>query len=217
MSMNKAIEYVSAGVKFLDSVKPKWADEIDLDKLVMESGDDCILGQLYGMFETGLSALGLNSEKSAKYGFEDDHRETTYADLNRAWRNELKLSLTEQYVRKSDGAPVDVKSVLRLDGATHVVYSRVGGVEPEISTLSWFRQDYELKTKKWERGTILRATNGKLFMVAAEGRAWRLSDTEFGSSYVDFSAIEKDHGALGPVMTKSGRTLVGGMELHSER
>lgn len=216
MSMNKAIEYVSAGVKFLDSVKPGWADKISLNKLNMEAGDDCILGQLYGMFETGLGALSLNSEKSAKYGFEDDYRETTYPELNKAWKNELTLSLTEQYVRKSTGnTPVDVKSVFRLDGTTHVVYRKVGGIAPEISTLSWFRQEYKLKTKNWERGTILRAANGKLFMVAAEGRAWRLSDTEFGSSYVDFSSIEKDHGALEPVTTKSGRTLVGGMELHS--
>lgn len=39
---------VEAGGRFLDKAKPGWAERIDLDKLRLENGDSCVLGQLDG-------------------------------------------------------------------------------------------------------------------------------------------------------------------------
>lgn len=35
------------GAKFLDAVRPNWTDDIDLDRLDLQDGDNCILGQLF--------------------------------------------------------------------------------------------------------------------------------------------------------------------------
>lgn len=55
------------GIELLDEVRPGWVDEIDLDRLNMYQGQDCVVGQLYGGYATGLEQLGLSN--GAAHGF----------------------------------------------------------------------------------------------------------------------------------------------------
>lgn len=48
---------VSAGAKLLDRVEPGWHRRIALDRLAMESCDQCILGQLHGQFWSGFLSV----------------------------------------------------------------------------------------------------------------------------------------------------------------
>lgn len=41
----------------LDAARPGWHDELDLRTLCMSSGTRCVLGQLYGDYDHGLTAL----------------------------------------------------------------------------------------------------------------------------------------------------------------
>lgn len=44
-------------VRRLDAARPGWHDELDLRTLRMSSGTRCVLGQLYGSYDHGLTAL----------------------------------------------------------------------------------------------------------------------------------------------------------------
>jgi len=100
---------VEAGARLLDRMMPSWEELIDLDKLHINSGTDCILGQLFGGFERGLEPLGLPSyripgskyEQAAKHhGFwpaikldhTDDGGQLTYA-----WRVAIVKRLHTRY------------------------------------------------------------------------------------------------------------------------
>lgn len=52
---------VQRGVRLLDEKKPGWAAQINTEKLQMEHGQWCILGQLFGDYERGRKALGLDN------------------------------------------------------------------------------------------------------------------------------------------------------------
>lgn len=43
-------ERVARGTAWLDENRPGWIDEIDLDRLLMSSPCNCVLGQLYGNY-----------------------------------------------------------------------------------------------------------------------------------------------------------------------
>lgn len=52
-------ERVASGAYMLDVHAPGWRDKIDLDRLNVRSCDDCILGQVFGEYTTGLIELGV--------------------------------------------------------------------------------------------------------------------------------------------------------------
>lgn len=58
---------VRKGASVLDKMCPGWFDRIDVDRIDMTSWDDCILGQLYGVFHTGLRELDLHD--ASLFGF----------------------------------------------------------------------------------------------------------------------------------------------------
>jgi len=63
----------NAGAKFLDREQPGWETLIDLNELHMNDCTQCILGQLYGWYDDGLSALNLgafNGYDAADLGFD---------------------------------------------------------------------------------------------------------------------------------------------------
>jgi hypothetical protein len=63
-------ERVARGAALLDQYRPGWADEIDLHELRIESGSDCVLGQLYGDYGEGRERLRiLNTTHSEALGF----------------------------------------------------------------------------------------------------------------------------------------------------
>lgn len=62
---------VAEGANLLDTYgPPQWRGTINLPKLNMADDHDCILGQLYGSYATGLAALGANVYAGTEY--EDD-------------------------------------------------------------------------------------------------------------------------------------------------
>ncbi len=89
---------VRAGALIMDSVKPGWADLIDVDKLCMERVDDCIVGQAFkvydpdfttqwGNWNNALEALGSGADRGAGNGFNDE--ESRYDILKDLWVNEI--------------------------------------------------------------------------------------------------------------------------------
>ena len=74
-----------------------WVDVVDLYVLDMREPDRCVLGQVFGGFIRGYSALGLDSGKVAvSYGFEssqhsdDGEYDFTYDDLQTEWMDRLR-------------------------------------------------------------------------------------------------------------------------------
>lgn len=68
---------VSNGVALLDEHKPGWRDLVNVYTLDMESTESCILGQVFGEYIKGASALGIGSaecynatEVQSSYGFD---------------------------------------------------------------------------------------------------------------------------------------------------
>lgn len=47
-----------------------WVDEVDPDTLDMYSITRCVLGQVFGDWNEGLTALRINPEDAVKYGFD---------------------------------------------------------------------------------------------------------------------------------------------------
>lgn len=54
-------ELVNAAAAFLDERLPGWWQRVNVDMLHMTSMDLCVLGQLYGVFTTGLEELQLDA------------------------------------------------------------------------------------------------------------------------------------------------------------
>lgn len=95
---------VAAGARLLDRERPGWAQQMDPDRLDLRDQRDCLLGQIYGCFDTGVFTLAPDLDLreqdawAVDHGFEfagadlgDDHPYpiSFYADLTEAWRAEL--------------------------------------------------------------------------------------------------------------------------------
>ncbi len=215
---NIATQRVSAGAKFLDSVQYAWANKIDISKLEMYDGDSCIIGQLYGGYETGLSRLGISSTKAMSYGFEDESYEVTYTALTAAWKAYLTVK-PGKYTGKVTGKAITVHDAMRVGDKNYVVYTKdTYPNDPMMTSLNDFLGSYEPEnaTKDWRVGQILKATTGNLFMYAGEQKVWKLSGIgAYGASYMPIRVAEKDFGKLAKVETVSGHDLVGGMDMNT--
>lgn len=90
---------VQAGVALLDERYPyaNWASLLDLDVLDMASHYDCVLGQLYGAYRFGLTALGL--EWGSAYGFTfgafGAGDVMTHDELTVQWRHVVRARLAQ--------------------------------------------------------------------------------------------------------------------------
>jgi hypothetical protein len=89
---------VQAGAKLLDEKRPGWPQGINTERLNVSNTLDCVLGQVYGHFDTGLGDLGLDwvENEDEPYGFSLPlfrREEVTYAALTDAWRDEIGLRL----------------------------------------------------------------------------------------------------------------------------
>jgi hypothetical protein len=62
-------EAVAAGVELLDRERPGWAAHIDLDRFDIGCCDDCTLGQLWGDYDLGRTALGILAYSAERLGF----------------------------------------------------------------------------------------------------------------------------------------------------
>lgn len=100
MSTESIEARVARGVALLDEKLPGWIERIDLDKLDLASGCNCILGQTWSKgdddgrftaFELQADALGLYGEDENDYGFNaggEDYFEDRpeYDALTAEWR-----------------------------------------------------------------------------------------------------------------------------------
>jgi hypothetical protein len=57
--MFHASQRVRRGAELLDRHRPGWEREVDIERLHMGNTVDCLLGQLYGDYESGWDTLGL--------------------------------------------------------------------------------------------------------------------------------------------------------------
>ncbi len=83
-------EDVLRGVALLDAEVPRWRERVKPKRLHLVNCKECVLGQVFGDFESGFNALGLTWYDAESYGFVldsgDPHR---YGWLTRAWRKVL--------------------------------------------------------------------------------------------------------------------------------
>lgn len=85
---------VEAGIEVLkEKAGRDWADRINSGTLQLSSCNSCILGQLYGDFSVGMTAIGLSgddglasTEVGTAHGFVAS---ASYAELNRVWKLEV--------------------------------------------------------------------------------------------------------------------------------
>lgn len=85
-------ERVDTGIKELDTHVPDWRTRIDSATLDMKLHGYCILGQLYGSFNTGTRTLDLWDDTVIVYGFEasgPDYTDAEYRDLTDEWKRRL--------------------------------------------------------------------------------------------------------------------------------
>lgn len=215
---NIATKRVQAGIEFLNGVKYGWQNAIDIQKIEMYDGESCVIGQIYGGYDSGLSKLGLTDSLARSYGFEDDYSNepVTYSDLTSAWKAALTVSPLKKYRGKYSGKDIRVIKAERLDGENYVIYTGLASDDiPSIVDLSSFMASFEVKERNWEVGQILSAADGTIFMVAGDGSAWKVSGNFGGSSYSRYDNIEKKHGDLSVMKTASGHNLVGGMDMYT--
>jgi hypothetical protein len=85
-----AYNRVKNGARLLDNLVPGWANLVETASLDLGSSSNCVLGQLFGTYEDGLRALGLNEyEDAASVGFNLGFAELTYQPLLREWKRHI--------------------------------------------------------------------------------------------------------------------------------
>lgn len=83
---------VRSGVDLLDlRGPPDWRSRIDPDRLNVDSGRDCVLGQVYGTYWSGLRYLELSDGRG--FGMHCEHHEGEPCNapvLTELWREVLR-------------------------------------------------------------------------------------------------------------------------------
>lgn len=88
---------VARGARLLDEVVVRWWTSIDLDNFACDSPTNDILGQLYGLWASGLQRLGIAHEAAAGFGFDTIIEisdpvgiDASYERLEIYWLEEIK-------------------------------------------------------------------------------------------------------------------------------
>jgi len=90
------VKQVNKGIELLDRKGPEnWWNKINLEHLHMEYGTRCVLGQTFGDYEDGLTAMfGHASDLTGvRYGFyEGESKDVpSYRELQAAWEEEIRF------------------------------------------------------------------------------------------------------------------------------
>ena len=128
--MSNYASKVAAGIKLLDEKKPGWRSLVDVESLRLENCDVCVLGQVFGHYDTGKAKLGIDNYESKALGFNTDY---SFSELNEAWKE--ALGANQSLVEKGDvykdayGYAVEViaTSLVKLDDKTTTVYVVLSG------------------------------------------------------------------------------------------
>ena len=106
-SQLKKIAYrVALGVEFLNKEYGRsWLRKIDPERLALDSGSACVLGQLEGHFEEGERVLGIDDIRAAELGFyeDDDAEEDEYPYLTKEWKKAILELNKEHEEEKANG------------------------------------------------------------------------------------------------------------------
>ena len=93
MQQTEIQERVAKGAAFLDKKCPDWEDRIDLNLLEISSWSWCLLGQLYGDYDTGVDRLRIYwSSKKWNFGFTispETKIGAEFTELTQAWKEEI--------------------------------------------------------------------------------------------------------------------------------
>lgn len=91
--MTTTSELVGKGVGKLNSFfgGPTWLGRVNAVTLDMADDGDCVLGQLFGDFQTGQAALGCDDDSASAYGFLSDVTNgVTSGQLNDEWAKRIR-------------------------------------------------------------------------------------------------------------------------------
>lgn len=104
-TLEEARVAVARGAQFLDLHRPGWAAAISLDRFRMSCPKGCMLAQLYGSYNDGRKALGLDrrTEQVTHLGFCELTQGAGYDMLQIAWTE--KISDRQNLGRTSEKPP----------------------------------------------------------------------------------------------------------------
>lgn len=207
---------VAAGIKFLDSkaasgkLSANWRGKIDLEELSLGSCDVCVLGQLFGSYESGKHTLSIDSHGAKAFGFNTDY---SFNELTQAWKDALGTNglLVEEgdVYKDSFGYAIKVLQthIITVDNVTTTVYlvqagSLTGDVFKaytgnEVTALS--KKDFEVtfktKVEKFvpKKGMFVTATStGRNFYVCSDEEVRELKDGAYAVWITDVPKAERD-------------------------
>jgi hypothetical protein len=84
-------ERVANGIAYLNKNDPGWQERVDLSELNIDSCRDCVLGQLYGDFLSGISLYDMPDLAVWELGFADDTSDGNM--LTEEWKRQIRESL----------------------------------------------------------------------------------------------------------------------------
>lgn len=201
---------VAAGIKLLDSKKPGWRDLIEVDNLSLESCDVCVLGQVFGAYETGKYELDLDNYDTKELGFNTDY---SYSELTQAWKDALGedgLLVEKGHVYKDIyGYAVKVLQthILKVDNQTITAYivkkgeaTRAGVFTPydskSVSSLlkADFETTYKIKVEKFtpKKGMFISGKSGKSYYMTSDDEVRELKDGAYSTWLKDMDKDERD-------------------------
>lgn len=84
MNLFNTPERVARGAALLDDFygSDRWVDKVSLLRLDITHRHDCVLGQVFGHYRTGMRSLGIN--RLYEYGF------SGFLKAERAWKSEIR-------------------------------------------------------------------------------------------------------------------------------
>jgi hypothetical protein len=204
---------VAAGIKLLDSRKPGWRSKIVMDELDLASCDVCVLGQVFGSYDTGKYDLGLDSYATKEYGFNTDYSMT---ELTQAWKdalgkNNILVERGDVYKdRYGYAVKVIATTLVPTDNETITTYIvQLGEVKGDKFT-AWSggkdllvlrKKDFEsggtytTKVEKFvpKKGMFVTATSsGRTFYMIQDDELREVKDGAYSKWLVDLSVAERD-------------------------
>lgn len=186
---------VANGMSFLDAEKPGWRSELNLSRLNVASCDVCVLGQLFGDYDDGLTELGIDNTEAKRYGFNTDG---DMAGLTAAWKEALGkenvLVEVGDVYRDSYGCcavRVESTKVVTIDGKSTTIYIVAEGnanpvFKPNLpvqDNLVVLRRDqfgegstYHTKVVKVTQGMFIQDGEGTVYYMVTNATARPVKD-----------------------------------------
>lgn len=199
---------IEKAAAFLDKYcsNKQWRDEIDVDILDMGSNEECVLGQIYGDYGTGMDKL---RRIAGAVIYDDDDYSGTFAGFTSAWKEYLKnygtpkvgdvyVSIIDSY----DKAERKVIAVFDYNGEKHITYDTCGVLYTK--TASRLLGSNALKVEpKYEYGKLYTGMkDGKTIVLLYTATEYHSGPGFFflgDSTYGSVSLFEQKYGPIKPL------------------